>query len=150
MIAIIMMLMMVPLSSAQQPNPADNGRQDIENQITAVLTAQAAAWNEGNIDGYMEHYWKSDQLSFCSGGQRQMGWNKVHARYRQRYPTPEKMGKLSFTNLDIRPLEDAVVLVIGDWALARAEDNPGGNFSLILQRFDGRWVIVHDHTSSGE
>ena len=118
--------------------------------LEQILQSQASAWNEGSIEGFMEHYWKSKQLSFCSGGKRQLGWKTVFERYRQRYPTPEKMGQLAFSNLDVRSLGDDAALVMGDWQLTRQEDQPGGNFSLVFQRVDGKWVITHDHTSSRE
>ena len=115
--------------------------------LEGILKAQAESWNEGNIERFMQHYWKSEQLSFCSGGKRTFGWQKVYDGYKQRYATPEQMGQLAFSNLDIRPLGNDAALVLGDWQLTRKDDDPGGNFSLVFQRVEGRWVITHDHTS---
>lgn len=113
-----------------------------------VLQAQSAAWNRADIDGFMEHYWKSDQLTFSAGGKTTRGWQATKARYKQRYTTPEKMGRLEFDHLEFTPLGDAAALVLGQWHLKRANDNLGGNFSLVFRRLDARWVIIHDHTSS--
>jgi ketosteroid isomerase-like protein len=38
--------------------------------------------------------------------------------------------------------------VFGHWELVRAQDHPGGVFTLILRKFPDGWKIVHDHTSS--
>jgi hypothetical protein len=36
---------------------------------------------------------------------------------------------------------------LGEWKLERDEEPVSGNFSLVFRKIDGRWVIVHDHTS---
>jgi beta-aspartyl-peptidase (threonine type) len=95
----------------------------------------------------MQHYWKSDQLTFSSGGQTQRGWAATMQRYRERYPTPEKMGKLRFSELEVQPLESTAALVLGRWHLSRVGEEVEGNFSLVFRLIDGRWKIVHDHTS---
>jgi hypothetical protein len=60
------------------------------------------------------------------------------------------MGRLTFDHLEFVALSDSTALVLGQWHLARNPDNPGGNFSLVFRRFDGKWVIIHDHSSSLE
>ena len=109
--------------------------------------AQVDAWNRGDVDAFMEHYWKSDDLTFSSGGQTTRGWQATLDGYRKRYPTREKMGRLTLDGLEITPLGDAAALVLGEWKLDRASEPIGGNFTLVLRKIDGRWVIVHDHTS---
>jgi beta-aspartyl-peptidase (threonine type) len=119
-------------------------------EIEAILKQQADAWNRGDIDAFMEHYWKSDSLTFSSGGQTTRGWQATKDNYRRRYPTREQMGKLDFSQLEISPIGSDGVLVLGNWRLDRATSPVGGNFSLVLRRMDGRWLIVHDHTSRAE
>ncbi len=120
---------------------------EIEVQVTSILTDQAAAWNRADIDGFMEHYWKSDHLTFSSGGKTTRGWAQTKANYKKRYPTPEKMGKLKFRELQVTTLGDYAALALGRWYLRRADDSLEGNFSLVFRIIDKRWVIVHDHTS---
>jgi ketosteroid isomerase-like protein len=117
-------------------------------QITAVLDEQAKHWNAGDLDRFMDYYWKSDDLTFSSGGKITRGWQATLDRYRARYPTTEEMGSLSFDKIEAFPLADGAALVLGEWKLARDADPVGGNFSLVLRRIDGRWLIVHDHTSA--
>jgi len=119
-------------------------------EIKAVLAQQAGAWNRGEIDAFMEHYWKSDTLTFSSGGQTTRGWKSTKESYQRRYPTREKMGQLTFSDLEITPLGDSAALVLGRWRLAREESPVGGNFSLVFRKIDGRWVIIHDHTSRAD
>ena len=117
-------------------------------EVRAVLERQQAAWNRGDIDAFMEGYWKSDQLRFASGNTVTKGWRATLERYRKRYDSREKMGRLSFSGLDIRMLSANAALVFGRWKIERAEGAPSGLFTLLFRKADGRWVIVHDHTSS--
>jgi beta-aspartyl-peptidase (threonine type) len=112
-----------------------------------VLDQQTEAWNRGDLDGFMAHYWRSPDLTFSSGGQTQRGWQQTMDRYKLRYPTPERMGKVEFSKPEIRPLCKDAALVLGRWKLVRA-DPVGGNYSLVVQRIGGHWVITHDHTST--
>lgn len=116
--------------------------------ITAMLAVQDAAWNAGDIDGFMEYYLKSDALRFASGGDVNKGWQTTLDNYKTRYPNQDAMGKLSFTDLEIRVLSNEYAQVFGRWKLERKIDIPGGLFTLLLQNRDGKWVIISDHTSS--
>jgi ketosteroid isomerase-like protein len=126
------------------------GAGDMVDEIRNLSTTQAAAWNRGDLDAFMAHYWKSDQLTFSSGGTTTRGWHTTRDNYRKRYPTRERMGTLTFDNLEVFALSDDAALTLGQWHLQRAPEPVGGNFSLVLRRLDGRWLITHDHTSRRE
>ena len=115
--------------------------------ITKLLRTQQVAWNKGSIDGFIEHYWQSDDLTFSSGGNTTRGWAATKARYKRRYATREQMGMLDFGQLEFQMLGESAALVLGRWKLERKAGPIGGNFSLVLRKFDGRWLIIHDHTS---
>jgi beta-aspartyl-peptidase (threonine type) len=116
-------------------------------EISALLHAQAEAWNKGDIDGYMNGYWKSDSLIFTSGATVQRGWNATIRKYKASYATREKMGRLEFSDLEISGLSDSSAWVLGRWKLLRAHDASGGVFTLIVRKFTDGWRIIHDHTS---
>ncbi len=115
--------------------------------VEAILRAQEEAWNEGDVDAFMEHYWNSEELTFSSGGKTIRGWEATLNRYRERYPTREQMGRLTLDGLEITPLGDSAALVLGQWNLERESEPVSGNFSLVVRRFGERWLIIHDHTS---
>lgn len=115
-------------------------------EIANILGQQAAAWNRGDVDAFMQPYWHSSDLSFSSGGRVTRGWDSTRERYRQRYPTREAMGRLTFSELEITKLGDGAALVLGRWRLKRKEP-VGGAFTLVLRKLEGRWIIIHDHTS---
>ncbi len=121
----------------------------LQTHLAAILEEQAEAWNAGDIAAYMDHYWKSDDLTFSSGGRTVTGWQATFERYRRRYPTPERMGKLRFQIDRFHRLDARAAFVLGRWHLTR-DDPIGGNFSVVFQEIGGRWLIVHDHTSVTE
>ena len=115
--------------------------------IRKVMDDQTAAWNRGDIEGFMEGYWKSDQLLFISTTGQTRGWQPTLDRYKKSYDTRAKMGTLTFSDLEITFLSKKSASVIGSWSLARGADNPHGKFTLIFRKFKDGWKIVHDHTS---
>jgi beta-aspartyl-peptidase (threonine type) len=118
--------------------------------ITAVLQAQQAAWNRGDVIAFLEGYWKSPELTFSGSGGVARGFDGVLARYKKNYPDREAMGELQFSGLEFRFLGPDAALVLGKWHLKRATGDIGGVFSLVWQKFPEGWKIIHDHTSAVE
>lgn len=136
----------VSAKRVQQPGNEDS---DIA-AVRAVLEAQASAWNRGDIAGYMDGYAREETTTFVSGDTVVRGWKTVLNRYTTRYGTREKMGRLTFSELEFKPLGAAWLLASGRWQLTRATDTPHGRFTLVFRRGADGWRIIHDHTSAAE
>ena len=121
--------------------------ESIRAAVESVLRVQQEAWNRGDVDAFMQHYWNSEELTFSSSGKTTRGWTATLNRYRERYPSPAKMGQVSFSNLEITPLGDSAAMVLGQWNLERESEPLAGNFTLVLRKIDDRWLVIHDHTS---
>ena len=124
--------------------PSTNAR------IRSLLDEQQAAWNRGDVDGFMKGYWNSRELTFAGSSGITRGWPSVMARYRGNYPDAAAMGHLDFSEIEVRMLGSDAALVLGHWHLKRDNDHPGGVFTLVLERFPEGWRIIHDHTSAEE
>src|SRR6266446_7813768 len=131
-------------SSAQSNKPDRTS----EAAILAVLDAQRDAWNRGDIEGYMDGYDRSPDTVFVSGDRINRGWQTVLDRYKKSYDSREKMGVLTFSDVEITTLSKDAAAVLGRWRLKRANDEPHGTFTLLFRRTKTGWKIVHDHTSS--
>ena len=116
-------------------------------EIRVVMSAQVAAWNRGDIDGFMEGYARSDATEFVAGDKITRGWQTVRDRYRKKYDSREKMGRLMFSNIEVTLLSGDSAIVLGRWQLVRQADKPHGIFTLLFRRTPAGWRIVHDHTS---
>jgi ketosteroid isomerase-like protein len=115
--------------------------------ILKVLEDQRLAWNRGDIDDYMQGYWKSDSLLFVGKTSPVHGWQRTLGRYKRTYPDKAAMGQLTFDILQVRLLDADNAFVLGGWRLKREKDEPGGYFTLWFRKINGEWKIVVDHTS---
>jgi beta-aspartyl-peptidase (threonine type) len=117
--------------------------------IHALLDAQVAAWNRGDLEGYMAGYWHSPELEFFSGSTVTRGWQPTLERYRKRYQSEgREMGTLTFSELNIDVLNENTAFVTGRWQLTMKKgESPNGLFTLLLRRFGDGWKVVHDHSS---
>jgi ketosteroid isomerase-like protein len=149
-ITFVAALALVVAMSGCAQNPPEGGRQQAENAaaIRAVLDSQAAAWNRGDIEGYMDGYERSDATTFVSGDNLTRGWQTVLDRYKKSYDSRDKMGTLAFDDLDIKPLSPFYSVVTGRWQLTRANDAPHGRFTLIFRKTSAGWRITTDTTTS--
>ncbi|MDB5152146.1 MAG: nuclear transport factor 2 family protein [Mucilaginibacter sp.] len=115
--------------------------------IVKVLETQRQAWNRGDIDGFMQGYWKSDSLVFVGKTAPVYGWQSTLDRYKKAYPNKAAMGQLTFDIIQVKVLDDNNAFMLGDWHLHRPKDAPGGYFTLWFRKINGEWKIVCDHTS---
>ncbi|MFD2720178.1 YybH family protein [Hymenobacter monticola] len=116
--------------------------------IVQLLTTQTAAWNRGDIPGFMEGYWKSDSLVFIGRKGPTYGWQPTLENYRKGYPDAAAMGQLDFSGLQVTLLAPTAAQVVGRWHLARpTAGDVGGYFLLVLRQVDGEWKVVADHTN---
>jgi beta-aspartyl-peptidase (threonine type) len=131
------------------PRPAEVDKP--ADAVSDVLTRQVAAWNKGDLDGFLATYWDSDDLTFFSGGTVAKGHKAVAERYRKNYRAEGKeMGKLSFSGLEVDLLGPEAAMARARWKLVLSKETVEGLFTLVLRKFPDGWKIVHDHTSRAD
>ena len=126
---------------------AGGEREADQAKIEGVLREQQTAWNRGDVEAFLQGYWRSPDLTFSGSAGITRGWDGVRERYKKRYADRAAMGQLEFSGLEFRFLGPDAALVLGQWHLKRETGDIGGVFSLVWQRFPDGWKIVHDHTS---
>lgn len=117
--------------------------------VKSVLTMQIQAWNNGDLDGYMQGYWKSDSLTFIGKKGVTKGWQQTLDNYKKSYPDKSAMGQLGFELISIEQLSQSDIYVVGKWNLTRDKKlgDLSGHFTLLLKKINSQWVIVSDHSS---
>ncbi|MGA8143683.1 MAG: nuclear transport factor 2 family protein [Candidatus Acidiferrales bacterium] len=140
--ALIALAASSPSTAALPPESTDAA------SIRSLLEDQTAAWNRGDIEGFMGGYWHSDQTEFVSAEGISRGWQALLDRYRRAYPNRKAMGHLTFSNLEIRVECPTSAYAIGEYHLQREKDNPSGIFTLNLRKFPEGWRVVVDHTTA--
>ena len=123
------------------------GQSTDEVAIRKVLDDQTAAWNRGDIDGFMAGYWRSEKLEFVGRDNVTRGWEATLDRYKKNYDTREKMGTLSFSDVEFTRISGDAAFIVMSWSLVRTKDNPHGESTLLFRRFKEGWRIVVDHSS---
>jgi hypothetical protein len=134
------------------PRP-DEAERNSAMDVEAMLHASAASWNGGDLDGFLDDYWRSGELTFSGATGVTRGWDDVQTRYQDSYWAPGTVrDSLRFEGIEVLPLGDGHKLALGQYVLFRPEEGgvvtSSGTFSLILQNMEGEWKIVHDHTSA--
>ena len=123
------------------PPPSD------EAAIRAIMDQQVRCWNTGDLNCFMEGYWRSDSLMFIGKTGITYGYDNTLANYRKRYPDRAAMGTLHFDVLSLEALSEDAYFMVGRWSLQRSIGDVGGHFTLLFRRMDGQWRIVKDHSS---
>ena len=130
-------------SSCSGSDPAQ-----VEREVKAVLEAQVAAWNRGDVDAFMKGYDPTDDIVFTSGSNVRRGFKTTRDHFRRSWGDhPEKMGRLQFDELEVHPIGSDGAWVLGRWRLRGVEGEPGGVFTLVLERRPEGFRVVMDHTS---
>lgn len=138
----LLILLALPLMGQTQTK-------DIE-AVKRILIQQSVDWNKGDIDAFMEYYWKSEDLQFIGSGGVIKGWQATLERYKRTYPDRDAMGQLTFDILEVHQLSRKVIMLTGKYTLERKNDRPTGYFILMWKKMKGKWLIVADHTSASE
>ena len=118
-----------------------------EKAILHTMDIQEKAWNSGDIEAFMDGYWRSDSLKFIGSKGLTYGWQSTLDNYHKSYPDRAAMGKLTFTIISVEKLSSKSAFVIGKWHLARQAGDLSGHYTLLWKRIKGKWLIVADHSS---
>jgi ketosteroid isomerase-like protein len=118
--------------------------------IRAVLDKQVVDWNRGDMDAFATGYKNSPDILFI-GSRMNRGYAQMLDGYRKAYSTKEKMGTLSFTGLEVQPLDERFATVTGNFHLERTAaggGNADGYFLLVFEKTPDGWKIIRDDTTN--
>lgn len=140
------LLIAMPARSQQQPLTTVPQQQL---DVIKVLLAQEEAWNRGNLEAFAQSYKDSPDTLFITNAVNR-GFAGLLDAYRRNYPNRATMGTLTYSGLEVHPLDERFAVVIGRYNLERGKKDGGnaeGIFSLVLEKTDKGWKIIVDHTT---
>jgi|HubBroStandDraft_1064217.scaffolds.fasta_scaffold09333_2 ketosteroid isomerase-like protein len=143
--AFLMMIPNVPVASAQVTTKSPEAE-----AILAMLNKQAVDWNRGDLEAFATGYKNSPDILFMGRTIRQ-GYEQMLAGYRKSFPTREAMGTLTFSNLEVQPLDEHFATVTGRFHLERTAaggGNAGGYYLLVVEKTPSGWKIIRDDTTN--
>jgi ketosteroid isomerase-like protein len=141
----IVLLLCMPLAATAQPSPTPEAQ-----AIITVLNKSADDWNRGDLDAFATSYKNSPDILFM-GRTIQHGYAQMLAHYKAAYTNSAAMGTLSFTQLDVQPLDANFATVTGRFHLERTPaggGNADGYFLLVVEHTPTGWKIIRDDTSA--
>jgi ketosteroid isomerase-like protein len=131
------------------PVPAQTNSTSVDDSaIRAVLAQQAVDWNRGDLDAFATGYKNSPDILFI-GSKISRGYSQMLERYRTAYSTREKMGTLTYSDLEVQPLDVKFATVTGRFHLERTAAGGGdgsGSYLLVFEKTAQGWKIVRDVT----
>lgn len=142
-------------ADVQATEPSDT-TEEVQNQtddneaeagIRLVMKQQETAWNNHDLEGFMQGYWNSEELKFYGASGLTKGWDQTLANYKKNYPTKAESGILKFTINDISSVEDNSYYVMGEFYLTREVGDASGFFIIIFRKINGEWKIIADMTA---
>ena len=139
---IILPLLFIPLITYSQ-----NLSNSDSLKIINVLETQKIAWNNNDIDEFMNGYFSSEKLVFSGKSGPVYGWKSTKERYLAKYNSKELMGNLKFDIDNIFLVKRGVAILLGKFYLKREIGDASGFFTLVFKKVKGKWYIISDHTS---
>lgn len=132
--------------------PSADERARLHDEIVAMLAHSATNWNRGDLDAFVSDYMPGAGTTYIGSRGVLRGSDAIRGAYAPRFAPGGVRDSLSFELLDVDPLAPDVINVIATYILARHVDGRDsvtarGPTSLVMRRVDGRWRIIHDHSS---
>lgn len=118
-----------------------------EKAIRQLLQEQVVAWNNADLETFMQGYWKNDSLMFIGKSGVTYGWQNTLENYKKGYPNKAAMGDFTSTIIQMKKLSKKYYSVTGKWYLKRTIGDATGHYTLLLRKIGGKWYIISDHSS---
>lgn len=126
--------------------PADAAA--IREQVAAEMAGDARAWNAGDLERFLSSYVPSDATTFVTSRGVLHGIAAIRGVYAARFAPGAQRDSLHFENLQVDVLGPDVINAIAYYVLVRGDSvTARGPTSLVMRWYDGRWRIMHDHSS---
>lgn len=140
------------LAAALVPDPKPEAEilAEAEGEIMALIEKLQTDWNGGEMSAYLDAYWNSEELSLLFGDRAVRGWQALSELFTGSWTTEEQMGDFKTNAVTVRFPRPDVAIASGGFEHQFPDQKIVGAFTHIWRRSDdGRWLIVHEHTSRG-
>jgi len=124
----------------------------VNNEVQKFVRTFVEASNKADAKAVMEMYSRKPSVISIDDGKITRGWEAIRSE------TNEIIGheghyKISVGNIEVTPLGPAYALAVAPYTMALVSEDGAtfqirGAITLVLEKAAGRWLIIHDHTSS--
>ena len=138
LIALLLLLLARPVLAATPAEEARNG-----------FAQQKAAWNRGDLEGALDLYWNSQELTLVDASGVSRGFAAFAADLRTDFAgKPGQMGVYAGEVLEARDIDADTALLVVRWSITRGGRRlMGGVSTQLWEPALGRWRIIFEHAS---
>jgi len=116
--------------------------------VDHLLSESAAAWNGGDLEGFVDWYKRAPETTFLSSTGLTHGWDAVRERYAARFEPGAARDSLRFEGLETRPLAPWLGLATARYVLFQEDSvTATGVFTLVVEKTPEGWRIIHDQSN---
>lgn len=118
---------------------------------TAIMlnfNKQEECWNAHDLECYVEAYYHSNDIQTISRAGVTKGYSNILRDYKTYFPA-DRMGQLHFDEIELKRLSDEYYYVFGRFNLNYQSPDTlyQGWFSVLMEKIDGDWYLISDHSS---
>lgn len=147
-LSVIALSLILPCALAQEGNRLYTATHE-QLQVVRVVLAQQAAWNKGDMDGYLSHF-KDGADTQAIMGSLVRGMPAIRSAFKLNYPNREAMGQLDYSEVEAHELGEKYALATGRYRLERSKKAGGGaegTFTEVFEKTDSGWVVIFSETT---
>jgi ketosteroid isomerase-like protein len=118
-------------------------------EIKAVMQKSAEDWNRGDLNAFAACYKNSPDILLI-GATISRGYDSMLQTYRTYYGTKEKMGLLTYSELEVQALNAKFATATGHFHLERTAAGGGsadGVYLLVFEKTSQGWKIIRDDST---
>ncbi len=120
---------------------------EVDQTIRDLTLKLATDWNSGDMDSYLDAYWKSPEMSLMFADQAVRGWQALADLFRSNWATEEAMGDFSSSDVVVTQISSDTVISSGAFTHVFPDETVEGSFTHVWKIQDGEWRIAQEHTS---
>src|SRR5258706_2774358 len=133
---------------AQVPaSPAATQRAEIQQAVRAYIDAH----NRSDAATIADMYSRQPGVTSVGDGQIMRGWDRIREAFDQLVGTQGRF-KIDIGSIDVVPLGPGYALALTSYSLSigtgAETTQQRGAMTLVFQKQEGEWKVVHDHTST--
>jgi uncharacterized protein (TIGR02246 family) len=123
------------------------GATDPEKEIYDELSRMVDAWNRHDIDGYLDTFWRSENLVVVVEGENIRGWDLISKAYHTGYPNLEEMGNMTLDRVQVQILAPDIGFALAWFTASFPKKKEFGTATMTFKKLPEGWRIAIAHSS---
>jgi hypothetical protein len=134
------------------PQPESDQPDSPAKTVYKELSEMIEQWNIHDLDGYLEHYWKSPRLAVVVDSGVYIGWQELRDTYKRGYADVNQMGSAKLSRVKVQLIHPDLAFALSYWTVTfpNSKNVVVGINTDFLRRFDNGWRITISHTSTAD